>query len=153
MVDAIENALLAAKIVSYAQGFALMQIASDSHTWKLDGQSIALIWRAGCIIRSVFLDRIAAAYGRNQTLPNLLLDGYFQNTIQQAQADWRQVAATAIVHGMPIAALAAGLTYYDGLRSERLPANLLQAQRDFFGAHTYERIDQPRGRFFHTEWD
>ncbi len=153
LVADLEQGLLAAKIVSYAQGFALMQTASREYGWQLDSAAIALLWRAGCIIRSVFLDEIAAAYRTAPDLENLLLAPFFRDTLHQAQSGWRRVVATAVRHGIPVPALAGALTYYDGLRAEWLPANLLQAQRDFFGAHTYERTDRPRGEFYHTEWD
>jgi 6-phosphogluconate dehydrogenase len=152
LVDDLEQALLASKIVSYAQGFALMRAAAREYGWQLDNSAIARVWRAGCIIRSVFLDTIAEAYRDTPELENLLLAPYFQNTIHAAQAGWRRVVATAVQQGVAIPALAGALTYYDGLRAAWLPANLLQAQRDFFGAHTYERVDRPQGEFQHTEW-
>jgi 6-phosphogluconate dehydrogenase len=151
-VDDLERALHSSKVVSYAQGFALLKAASEKYGWGLKYDEIALIWRNGCIIRSVFLDRIAAAFQRDQALPNLLLDIFFMEKIGAAQMSWRQVLATAIWNGIPVPSLGSALSYYDGVRSERLPANLLQAQRDFFGAHTYERTDRPRGEFFHTNW-
>jgi 6-phosphogluconate dehydrogenase len=151
-VDDLGHALYASKIVSYAQGFALLKAASEKYDWRLKYNDIALIWRNGCIIRSVFLDKIADAFERDPTLPNLLLDPFFKGKIDAAQPGWRRVVATAVMHGVPVPALASALCYYDGIRSERLPANLLQAQRDYFGAHTYERIDRPRGQFFHTNW-
>jgi 6-phosphogluconate dehydrogenase len=148
----LEKALLASKIISYAQGFALLKAASQAYGWNLDYADIAMVWRNGCIIRSVFLESIAAAFQADPDLSNLVLSPFFQEKLAGAQAGWRRVATTAIQHGLPIPALAAALTYYDGLRCARLPANLLQAQRDFFGAHTYERVDHPRGECFHTEW-
>jgi 6-phosphogluconate dehydrogenase len=148
----LEKALLASKIISYAQGFALLQAASQAYGWDLDYADIAMVWRNGCIIRSVFLESIAGAFQAAPNLSNLVLSPFFQDKLARAQAGWRRVAAVAIQHGLPIPALTAALTYYDGLRCARLPANLLQAQRDFFGAHTYERVDHPRGEFFHTEW-
>jgi 6-phosphogluconate dehydrogenase len=148
----IRKALLASKIVSYAQGFMLMREASREYHWQLDFGNIALLWRSGCIIRSVFLDRIKAAYDRNPNLVNLLLDDYFKGILQTCQASWRRVVAAAVRAGIPVPAFSASLAFYDGYRCERLPANLIQAQRDYFGAHTYERVDQPRGTFFHTQW-
>lgn len=152
LADNLERALYAAKLASYAQGFSLLRAASSEYGWDLDFGAIALIWRNGCIIRSAFLDEIAAAFARNPTLTNLLLDPYFKEKLDAAQSSWRNVVATAVMNGIPVPALASGVSYYDGIRSERLPANLLQAQRDYFGAHQYERVDQPRGRFFHTNW-
>jgi 6-phosphogluconate dehydrogenase len=151
-VENIRKALLASKIVSYAQGFMLMRAASREYEWQLDLGSIALLWRSGCIIRSAFLERIKTAYDRNPNLANLLLDDYFKSILKTCQASWRRVVTAAVLGGIPVPAFAASLAFYDGYRSERLPANLIQAQRDYFGAHTYERVDQPRGTFFHTEW-
>ena len=151
-LENIRKALLASKIVSYAQGFMLMREASREYGWQLDLGNIALLWRSGCIIRSVFLERIKAAYDRNPNLVNLLLDDYFKGILQACQASWRRVLAAAVRAGIPVPAFSASLAFYDGYRSERLPANLIQAQRDYFGAHTYERVDQPRGTFFHTQW-
>ena len=151
-VDDIKQALYASKIVSYAQGYALMRAAAESHGWDLNYGGIALMWRGGCIIRSAFLGDIKKAFDQNPDLANLLLDPFFKEQITKAQDSWRRVCATAILHGIPVPAFSAALSYYDGYRSERLPANLLQAQRDYFGAHTYERIDRPRGEFFHTNW-
>ena len=128
-----------------------MREASKVYGWDLDYSDIAMVWRNGCIVRSVFLESIAAAFQAAPNLSNLVLSPFFQEKLASAQAGWRRVAA-ALQHGLPIPALAAALTYYDGLRCGRLPANLLQAQRDFFGAHTYERVDRPRGDFIHTEW-
>ncbi len=152
MTDDIHDALYASKIVSYAQGFMLMAAASAEHDWDLDLGRIAELWRAGCIIRARFLDDISAAYRRRPTLPNLMLDEFFASALSDAQSGWRRVVAEAVTRGLPVPAYATALTFYDSYRSERLPANLIQAQRDFFGAHTYERIDRPRGEFFHTEW-
>ncbi len=149
---AVGNALYCSKICSYAQGFALMSAAAAHHGWKLDFGSIAMIWRGGCIIRARFLQKIKEAYARRADLPNLLLDPYFAGVIDKSQADWRRVVASAATLGIPAPAFSSALAYYDSYRSERLPANLLQAQRDYFGAHTYERTDQPRGKFFHLEW-
>jgi 6-phosphogluconate dehydrogenase len=151
-VEEIRRALLASKIVSYAQGYMLLREAAKEYGWKLNYGSIALLWRAGCIIRSAFLGSIKEAFDKNPGLPNLLLDDYFKGVIDRCQLSWRRVVATAVELGVPVPALSAALAFYDGYRSERLPANLLQAQRDYFGAHTYERIDMPRGRFFHTNW-
>ncbi len=151
-LEDLRKALFASKIVSYAQGYVLMMEASKEFTWHLNYGGIALMWRGGCIIRSVFLGRIKEAFDTNPQLTNLLLDPYFKEIVQGAQTSWRKVCSTAIMNGIPAPALCTALNYYDGCRSERLPANLLQAQRDYFGAHTYERIDKPRGEFFHTNW-
>lgn len=151
-VEDIRQALYASKIVSYAQGYALMRAAAESHGWDLNYGGIALMWRGGCIIRSAFLGDIKKAFDQNPNLANLLLDPFFKEQITKAQDSWRRVCATAMLHGIPVPALSAALSYYDGYRNPRLPANLLQAQRDYFGAHTYERIDKPRGEFFHTNW-
>ncbi len=151
-IQDMERALLASKIVSYAQGFALMKAASEQYGWRLNYGDIALLWRGGCIIRSAFLDNIAFAFNQNPDLPNMLLDDFFKSKLQTAQDGWRRVVSTAIVNGVSIPAMSSALCHHDGLRTENLPANLLQAQRDYFGAHTYERIDKPRGRFFHTDW-
>jgi 6-phosphogluconate dehydrogenase len=148
----LKDAIYGAKIISYAQGYDLMSEAAKEYHWKLNYGGIALMWRGGCIIRSVFLGKIKIAYNKNPELEHLLLDEFFKTTIEKAQAGWRRVVATATMNGIPTPCLAAGLTYFDGVRSERLPANLLQAQRDYFGAHTYERLDSPRGKFFHTNW-
>jgi 6-phosphogluconate dehydrogenase len=129
-----------------------MRHAAAEYDWELKFASIALMWRGGCIIRSAFLDRIAAAFQADNQLASLLLAPYFQEKLARAQASWRRIVATAVLNGIPIPALSASLSYYDGYRSARLPANLLQAQRDYFGAHTYERTDRPRGEFFHTDW-
>jgi 6-phosphogluconate dehydrogenase len=148
----LKDALFGAKIISYAQGYDLMGEAAKEYKWKLNNGGIALMWRGGCIIRSVFLGKIKEAFEKNPGLEHLLLDEYFNQTITKAQEGWRRVVATAFTQGIPIPCLATALTYFDGFRSERLPANLLQAQRDYFGAHTYERLDKPRGEFFHTNW-
>jgi len=148
----IESALLGAKLISYAQGYNLMMEAAKEYGWNLNYGGIALMWRGGCIIRSVFLGDIKTAFDNNPALPNLLLDPFFKGKVEEAQAGWRNVCATALTNGVPVPALTSALCYFDGIRSERLPANLLQAQRDYFGAHTYERIDKPRGEFFHTNW-
>jgi len=151
-IDDIESALLGAKIISYAQGYDLMMEAAKEYGWHLNYGGIALMWREGCIIRSVFLDDIKNAFDNNPQLPHLLLAPFFKEKVEKAQAGWRRVCATALENGVPVPALTAALCYFDGFRSERLPANLLQAQRDYFGAHTYERTDKPRGEFFHTNW-
>lgn len=152
LVDELEQALYAAKIVSYAQGFMLLQEASKTNDWDLDYRAIALLWRGGCIIRSVFLQDIAAAYQSNRGLDNILLDQFFIAAIASAQEAWRNTIVTAVLTGVAVPCMASGLAFYDSYRSARLPANLIQAQRDYFGAHTYERTDQPRGEFFHTDW-
>jgi 6-phosphogluconate dehydrogenase len=152
MIDDLKDALFGAKIISYAQGYNLMMEAAKEYGWNLNYGGIALMWRGGCIIRSTFLGDIKKAFDVNPTLENLLLDPYFKAIVEKAQAGWRRVCATALTNGIPVPALTSALCYFDGLRSERLPANLLQAQRDYFGAHTYERIDKPRGEFFHTNW-
>ena len=148
----LEKALYASKIVSYAQGYLLMREAAKEYKWNLNYGGIALMWRGGCIIRSVFLGKIKEAFDRKSDLENLLLDPFFKNIIEDAQDSWRRVVSTAALNGIPAPAFASALSYFDGYRSERLPANLLQAQRDYFGAHTYERMDRPRGEFFHTNW-
>ncbi len=152
LVNDVHDALYGAKIISYAQGYMLMREAAKEYGWNLQYGAIALMWRGGCIIRSAFLDNIKDAFDKNPQLENLLLDGFFRSAIDSAQAGWRRIAIKAIEFGIPTPAIASGIAYYDGYRSERLPANLLQAQRDYFGAHTYERIDRARGEFFHTDW-
>jgi 6-phosphogluconate dehydrogenase len=151
-IEDIRQALLASKIVSYAQGYLLMREAAKEYEWNLDYGGIALMWRGGCIIRSAFLGRIKEAFDEAPGLSNLLLSEYFRGKVETAQASWRRVVAAAVCHGIASPSLTSALSYFDGYRSERLPANLLQAQRDYFGAHTYERIDRPRGEFFHTNW-
>lgn len=148
----LEKALYASKLVSYAQGYVLMKAAAEEFKWNLNNGGIALMWRGGCIIRSAFLGKIKEAFDNNPNLTNLLLDPFFKTKIEEAQASWRKVIATAVTNGIWVPALSTALNYFDGFRSERLPANLLQAQRDYFGAHTYERTDKPRGEFFHTNW-
>ena len=148
----LHNALLASKIVSYAQGFALMQAAAKHYDWPLNYGNIAMLWRGGCIIRSVFLGQIKEAFDSDAQLTNLMLAPWFQEKLAQAQEGWRRVIAHSVMAGIPVPALSAALEYYDGYRCENLPANMLQAQRDYFGAHTYERTDRPRGEFFHTQW-
>jgi 6-phosphogluconate dehydrogenase len=152
MIADLEQALYASKIVSYAQGYQLMRAVSDERNWELNYGGIALMWRGGCIIRSRFLNNIRDAFEKNPMLTNLLLDKFFEDAVEKAQASWRRVVSSAVSLGIPMPAIGAALAYYDGYRSERLPANLLQAQRDYFGAHTYERLDKPRGEFFHTNW-
>ena len=152
LIADLGNALYAAKIVSYAQGYALMRTAAKEYNWNLNYGGIALMWRGGCIIRSAFLGKIREAFDKNPALDNLLLDPYFTAKVLQAQEGWRRVMAAAVLNGIPVPALSSALSYFDGYRSARLPANLLQAQRDYFGAHTYERNDRPRGEFFHTNW-
>jgi 6-phosphogluconate dehydrogenase len=148
----LHDALYASKICSYAQGFQLLRAASEEHGWKLKYGEIALLWRGGCIIRAQFLDSIKAAFGKRPKLANLLLDPHFRRTMGKAQKSWRSVVKTAIDLGIPVPSMGSALAYYDSYRNARLPANLLQAQRDYFGAHQYERIDKPRGEFFHTDW-
>jgi len=151
-IEAIRDALYASKIVSYAQGYMLFRAAEAEFGWKMPYGTIAQLWREGCIIRAVFLDRIKDAYDSDPGLSNLLLDPYFKGEIQGALPGWRKVVAKAAEMGVPVPAMSSALAFFDGYRRERLPANLLQAQRDYFGAHTYERIDRPRGEFFHTNW-
>jgi len=152
LIEDLKQALYASKIVSYAQGYQLMRAAADEFGWKLNNGGIALMWRGGCIIRSVFLGKIKEAFDTNPDLVNLLLAPFFTKAVENAQAGWRRVICKSVELGIPMPAISAALSYYDGYRAARLPANLLQAQRDYFGAHTYERIDKPRGEFFHTNW-
>jgi 6-phosphogluconate dehydrogenase len=152
LLSALRDALLAAKIVSYAQGFSLMREVGAERDWELDLGSIAQAWRGGCIIRSAFLDRIKEAFDKDAELPSLLVAPYFSELLARCQAGLRRIAAAAAASGVPAPALYSALAYYDGYRSARLPANLIQAQRDYFGAHTYERVDAPRGKAFHTDW-
>jgi 6-phosphogluconate dehydrogenase len=151
-VDDVRDALYASKIVSYAQGFMLFREAAGEYGWNLNYGSIALMWRGGCIIRSAFLGKIKDAFDSNPALPNLLLDPYFRGEVESVQAGWRRVVSTAVSLGIAVPAYSSALAFYDGYRSARLPANLIQAQRDYFGAHTYERVDRERGEFFHTNW-
>jgi 6-phosphogluconate dehydrogenase len=151
-IEQIRQALYASKICSYAQGFQLLSMAADEFDWDLDYGGIALMWREGCIIRAQFLERIKEAYDAEPELANLLLDPYFKEAIDRSQRAWRRVVAAAVTQGIPVPAFSSALAYYDGYRNARLPANILQAQRDYFGAHTYERVDKPRGEFFHTNW-
>ncbi len=151
-IDKLRKALYASKIVSYAQGYQLLRSAAEEYEWDLDYGSIALMWRGGCIIRSVFLGKIKQAFDNDPELINLMLAPFFKEAIESAQQAWREVVKTAFDLGIPVPAMSSALAYYDGYRTERLPANLLQAQRDYFGAHTYERVDRERGEFFHTNW-
>jgi 6-phosphogluconate dehydrogenase len=151
-INDLRYALYASKIVSYAQGYQLMRAAAKEYKWNLNNGGIALMWRGGCIIRSVFLGDIKKAFDKNPNLVNLLLDPFFKRAVTKALPSWRRVVSAAIKLGVPMPAISSALAYYDGYRHERLPANLLQAQRDYFGAHTYERVDKPRGEFFHTNW-
>ena len=151
-IEDIRSALYASKIISYAQGFMLLRAAASDYGWKLKYGEIALMWRGGCIIRSQFLGKIKEAFEKRKRLPNLLLDPHFKREIRKCQRGWRNVVATAAKKGIPAPAFSTALNFFDAFRSERLPANLLQAQRDYFGAHTYERIDHERGEFFHTNW-
>ncbi|MEM9703245.1 MAG: decarboxylating NADP(+)-dependent phosphogluconate dehydrogenase, partial [Planctomycetota bacterium] len=151
-IQAVGQALYASKLVSYAQGYVQMQAAAEEFGWELAYGDIALMWRGGCIIRSVFLDDIKAAFDKNPTLENLLLDDFFKDAIDKSQPAWREVVQTGVKLGIPMPGFTAALSYYDGYRRARLPANLLQAQRDYFGAHTYQRLDKPREETFHSEW-
>jgi len=151
-LDDLKQALYASKIISYAQGYQLMHAAASEYKWNLNYGGIALMWRGGCIIRSVFLGKIKEAFDKNPNLKNLLLDPFFKDAVLKAQPSWRRVLTEAINLGVPVPALCTALNFFDGYRNKRLPANLLQAQRDYFGAHTYERVDKPRGEFFHTNW-
>ena len=151
-IESIRKAIYASKIISYAQGYTLMRTAAKTYNWNLNYGGIALMWRGGCIIRSVFLGKIKEAYDKDPNLVNLLMDDYFGETIKGLVPAWREVVAYAAKAGIPMPAFSSALSYFDGYTTASLPANLLQAQRDYFGAHTYERIDQPRGQFFHTNW-
>lgn len=152
MIEALESALIAAKATSYAQGFMLLREAAKTYNWQLDFANIATLWRAGCIIRSSFLDSIIKAYHDNPNLENMLLAPYFTDLIKKSLPGWRKTVATAVLHGIPVPALSSALSFLDAYTTEKLPANLIQAQRDYFGAHTYERTDKERGQFFHTNW-
>lgn len=152
LIADIQDALYASKIISYTQGFMLMQAAAKEMHWSLNYGDIALIWREGCIIRSRFLNDISKAFSKNSALSSLLFDGFFKTAITKALPGWRRAVVQALQRGIPVPCFSTALTFFDGFRSERLPANLLQAQRDYFGAHTYERVDKPRGQFFHTDW-
>jgi len=151
-INDLKEALYASKIVSYAQGYSLMRAAAEEFGWKLNYGGIALMWRGGCIIRSVFLGKIKEAFDNDPSITNLLLDPFFKDKVEKAQLGWRNVVSASVAGGIPVPAISSALGYFDGYRCENLPANLLQAQRDYFGAHTYERIDRPRGEFFHTNW-
>jgi 6-phosphogluconate dehydrogenase len=151
-INDLREALYASKIISYTQGYMLMRAAAQEYGWNLNYGGIALMWRGGCIIRSVFLGKIKEAFDQNPDLTNLLLDPYFKEQVEAAQASWRRVVAKAVELGIPVPTMSSALAFFDGYRRDRLPANLLQAQRDYFGAHTYERVDRPRGQFFHTNW-
>ena len=151
-VKDLQKALYASKIISYAQGYQLLQSAAEEYKWELNYGSIAMLWRGGCIIRSVFLGKIKEAFDKNPNLVNLVIDPFFKNILLDAQDSWRRVISTAVMSGIPVPSMSSALAYFDGYRCEHLPANLLQAQRDYFGAHTYERIDKPRGEVFHTNW-
>jgi 6-phosphogluconate dehydrogenase len=151
-VNAVHDALYAAKIISYAQGFMLLRTAAEAYNWDLCYRDIALTWRGGCIIRSAFLEDIARAYDEHPKLVNLLLNDFFSSALSRSEAHWRQTIVLGSCHAIPLPAMTAGLAFYDGYRCPRLPANLLQAQRDLFGAHQYERLDSPRGTFFHSDW-
>jgi 6-phosphogluconate dehydrogenase len=151
-INDLKDALYASKIVSYAQGYALMRAAAVEYKWDLNYGGIALMWRGGCIIRSAFLGKIKEAFDKNKDISNFLIDPFFKEKVEKAQKGWRNLVSTAALNGIPVPAMSSALGYYDGYRCERLPQNLLQAQRDYFGAHTYERTDKPRGEFFHTNW-
>jgi len=151
-LEDLRQAVYASKIVSYAQGFVLMREAAKNFKWNLNYGAIALMWRGGCIIRSKFLGKIKEAFDKNHDLPNLLLDDFFKDKINAAQASWRRIVAAAAVNGLYAPAFGTALNYFDGLRTERLQANLIQAQRDYFGAHTYQRVDKPANQAFHTNW-
>lgn len=151
-INDIRDALYASKIVSYAQGYALMKAAAEEYKWELNYGGIALMWRGGCIIRSAFLGKIKEAFDINPSITNLLLDPFFRDKVDKAQNGWRRVVSAAVTNGIPVPAMSSAIGYFDGYRCEKLPANLLQAQRDYFGAHTYERTDKPRGEYFHTNW-
>ena len=152
LIAAIRDALYSSKICAYAQGFQLMAEAQKVYGWDLDFGTLAQIWRGGCIIRARFLQKITDAYAIDPGLKNLMLDPYFREALHSGQSHWRDVVALAVRNGIPTPAFSSALAYFDGYRSARLPANLLQAQRDYFGAHTYERTDQPRGQFYHLDW-
>jgi 6-phosphogluconate dehydrogenase len=151
-IERVRRALYCSKMISYAQGYMLLREAAKEQKWNLNYGGIALMWRGGCIIRSRFLSKIKEAYDKSPNLTNLLLDDFFSGVLNGYQGEWRQAVVEAIQYGVPTPAFSTALAFFDGYRTARLPANLLQAQRDFFGAHTYERVDQPRGKFFHTNW-
>ena len=151
-IEDVRQALYASKVVAYSQGFDQIAAASEEFDWNVDRGAMARIWRGGCIIRARFLNRITEAYERDEHLPLLLADGYFTDILDKAASSWRRVVADAALAGVPTPAFSSSLAYYDGVRAERLPAALIQGLRDYFGAHTYERVDKPRGQFFHTNW-
>jgi 6-phosphogluconate dehydrogenase len=151
-VDDLQEAVYASKLMSYTQGYMLMRAAAKEYGWTLNYGGIALMWRGGCIIRSAFLGKIKEAFDKNPNLRNLLLDPYFTKQVVAAQPAWRRIVARAVQKGIPVPAMSSALAFFDGYRRDRLPANLLQAQRDYFGAHTYQRVDKPRGEYFHTNW-
>jgi 6-phosphogluconate dehydrogenase len=151
-IEKIRRALYASKIISYAQGFSLLRAAAKTYGWDLNYSEIALMWRGGCIIRSAFLGQISKAFQEDPGLSNLILAPYFRNALEESLEGWRQVCSAAVLSGIPVPAMTSALSYFDGYRCANLPANLLQAQRDYFGAHTYERVDRPRGEYFHTNW-
>jgi 6-phosphogluconate dehydrogenase len=151
-IEDVRRALYCSKMISYTQGYMLLREAAKEEGWNLNMGGIALMWRGGCIIRSRFLGKIKEAYDKNPKLSNLLMDGFFSGVLNNYHESWRKAIIRAVLSGVPTPAFSTALAFYDGYRTERLPANLLQAQRDFFGAHTYERIDKPRGQFFHTNW-
>jgi 6-phosphogluconate dehydrogenase len=151
-IQDVEMALYASKMISYSQGFTLMSAMARQSGWTINSGAVALMWRGGCIIRSVFLGKIKEAFDRNPALTNLAIDPYFSEELKRAQPRWRRAVAAGVMHGIPLPAMSAALAFFDGYRSAWLPASLLQAQRDYFGAHTYERVDRPRGQFFHTNW-
>ena len=151
-IQDLEQAVYASKIMSYTQGYMLFKAAAKEYGWNLNYGGIALMWRGGCIIRSAFLGKIKDAFDQNPSLENLLLAPYFSNQVRSAQEGWRHVVARAVEAGIPVPAMSSALSFFDGYRNEYLPANLLQAQRDYFGAHTYQRVDRPRGEYFHTNW-
>ncbi|GAG70965.1 unnamed protein product, partial [marine sediment metagenome] len=152
LIDAVKQALYASKIISYAQGFMLIRQAAEEYGWKINYGQVALMWRGGCIIRSAFLGDIKKAFVTNPELQSLLVDEYFSKEVQGAQGNFRKVVSLAATSGIPLPCMSSALSFFDGYRTERLPSNLLQAQRDYFGAHQYERLDSPRGKFFHTDW-
>jgi 6-phosphogluconate dehydrogenase len=151
-IEDVRRALYSSKIVSYAQGYMLLRAAAKENDWNLNMGGIALMWRGGCIIRSRFLGKIKEAFEKNKNIDNLLLDSFFSSALNQYQPSWRKALIHAVELGVPTPAFSTALAFFDGYRTARLPANLLQAQRDFFGAHTYERVDKPRGEYFHTNW-
>ena len=152
MIEHTRKALLASKIISYAQGYELMRSAAKTYGWNLNYGGIALMWRGGCIIRSTFLGKIKDAFDENPELSNLLLSPYFKSVMNTLIPSWRKIVSEAALSGIPVPAFSSALSYFDGYTTANLPANLIQAQRDYFGAHTYERVDSPRGKYFHTNW-